>query len=194
MPVAVTTPDGSKNLTAPILAGDSQYSVGRSYINPQISALLIPPVWDIASAAFFGVKLNPDAPTKSCTARSMAFRKELWSSVGGFPETVFLGEDTAFDSQSAHAGDARPSRSALKRVTSRATLFGQPLRQMVSYSLTDGVLGGRSARLWRNIVAASPRSLPFSLFSIHLSHCYVFLHSKSILPSGLTGATFEELL
>ncbi len=27
----------------------------------------------------------------------MAFRKELWKRIGGFPETVFFGEDTLFD-------------------------------------------------------------------------------------------------
>src|ERR1017187_3986377 len=85
-------PSWLANLTAPILDGGSSYSVGGSYIDPASATM-----WDIASAPFFGVKLNPDAATKSCTARSMAFRK------------VF------------------------------------------SYSLTDGVLGGRSARLWRNI-------------------------------------------
>src|SRR6202162_909089 len=87
-------PDWLVNLTAPIFAGDSQYSVGGSYIDSAKST-----VWDVASAPFFGVKLNSDAPTQSCTARSMAFRKELWQRAGGFPETVFLGEDTVFDSE-----------------------------------------------------------------------------------------------
>jgi len=135
-------PDWLANLTAPIFNGDSEYSVGGSYIDPTNST-----VWDVASAPFFGVKLNPDAVTKSCTARSMAFRKDLWRRVGGFPETVFLGEDTAFDSK------------ARKLVTpafaERSKACYQPrhtfLRQMVSYSVTDGVLGGRSARLWRNM-------------------------------------------
>ncbi len=86
------SPDWLANLTAPIFKGDSEYSVGGSYIDLATST-----VWDVASAPFFGVKLNPEAATKSCTARSMAFRKELWQRVGGFPETVFLGEDTVFD-------------------------------------------------------------------------------------------------
>ncbi len=95
-------PDWLANLTAPVVAGDSQYSVGGSYIDlTNIDLTNIDPsastIWDVASAPFFGVKLNPDAATKSCTARSMAFRKELWQRVGGFPENVFLGEDTVFD-------------------------------------------------------------------------------------------------
>jgi hypothetical protein len=80
----------------------------------------------------------------------MAFRKELWRSVGGFPETVFLGEDTVFDSKVrklvAPAFPERAKASYQPRHT-----FRSALRQMVSYSVTDGVLGGRSARLWRNL-------------------------------------------
>ena len=138
-------PDWLVNLTAPIFAGDSQYSVGGSYIDSPNST-----VWDIASAPFFGVKLNPDAATKSCTARSMAFRKELWRRVGGFPETVFLGEDTVFDSKVRKlVVPAFPER-AKASYQPRHTL-GSAVRQMVSYSVTDGVLGGRSTRLWRNL-------------------------------------------
>jgi glycosyltransferase involved in cell wall biosynthesis len=139
-------PDWLANLTAPILAGNSQYSVGGSYIDPTNAT-----VWDVASAPFFGVKLNPEAATKSCTARSMAFRKELWQRVGGFPETVFLGEDTVFDSKVREiVTPAFPERA--KAAYQPRHTFRSALRQMVSYSVTDGVLGGRSARLWRNIV------------------------------------------
>jgi len=41
-------PDWLLNLTAPIVAGVSQYSVGGSYIDSANST-----VWDVASAAFF---------------------------------------------------------------------------------------------------------------------------------------------
>jgi glycosyltransferase involved in cell wall biosynthesis len=140
-------PDWLANLTAPILNGGAEYSVGGSYIDPDPARSTI---WDVASAPFFGVKLNPDAATKSCTARSMAFRKDLWRRVGGFPENVFLGEDTVFDSAMR--------KLVIPAFAERAKAAYQPrhsfrlaLRQMVSYSVTDGVLGGRSARLWRNV-------------------------------------------
>ena len=138
-------PDWLVNLTAPIFAGDSQYSVGGSYIDSANST-----VWDVASAPFFGVKLNVDAATKSCTARSMAFRKELWQRVGGFPENVFLGEDTIFDSKVRKLVPPAFPERAKASYRPRHT-FRSALRQMVSYSVTDGVLGGRSARLWRNL-------------------------------------------
>ncbi len=137
--------DWLANLTAPILKGESEYSVGGSYIDPAKAT-----VWDIASAPFFGVKLNANAATKSCTARSMAFRKELWQRVGGFPETVFLGEDTVFDAQVRKLMTPAFAQGA-KAVYQPRHSFRSALRQMVSYSVTDGVLGGRSARLWRNI-------------------------------------------
>ena len=138
-------PDWLANLTAPIIAGDAQYSVGGSYVDPANST-----VWDLASAPFFGVKLDPDVATKSCTARSMAFRKELWQRVGGFPETVFLGEDTIFDSKVRKLVAPAFSASAKARYQPRHS-FRSALRQMVGYSVTDGVLGGRTSRLWRNI-------------------------------------------
>jgi len=143
-------PDWLVNLTAPIFAADSQYSIGGSYIDPTNIDPTNSTVWDVASAPFFGVKLNPDAATKSCTARSMAFRKELWRRVGGFPETVFLGEDTVFDSKARNLVTPAFPERAKASYQPRHT-FGSALRQMVSYSVTDGVLGGRSARLWRNL-------------------------------------------
>ncbi len=138
-------PDWLANLTARIFGGVAEYSVGGSYIDPSNST-----TWDIASAPFFGVKLNPDAGTKSCTARSMAFRKELWRRVGGFPENVFLGEDTVFDSKVRKLVTPAFAERAKAAYQPRHS-FRSALRQMVSYSVTDGVLGGRSARLWRNI-------------------------------------------
>jgi len=150
-------PDWLARLTAPIIGNPAalhgeahldahfEYSVGGSYIDPKNST-----VWDVASAPFFGVKLNPDAATKSCTARSMAFRKELWRRVGGFPETVFLGEDTAFDAKVRKlVTPAFPAGAKASYQPHHS--FRSAVRQMISYSLTDGVLGGRSARLWRNI-------------------------------------------
>jgi len=137
--------DWLSRLTASIVAGASEYAVGGSCLDP-----ISPTVWDIASAPFFGVKLNPNEPTKSCTARSMAFRKELWQRVGGFPETVFLGEDTLFD--------ARVRKLVTPAFAERAKAFYRPrhtfrssVRQLASYAVTDGVLGVRPARLIRNL-------------------------------------------
>ena len=146
-------PEWLANLTAPILKGDSQYSVGGSWIDPEKST-----AWDVASAPFFGIKLHPDAPTKSCTARSMAFRKELWQRVGGFPETVFLGEDTMFDSQVRMLVTPVFPQRAKASYRPRHT-FRSSVRQMISYAVTDGVLGGRPSRLWRNLARCASEIL-----------------------------------
>lgn len=155
-------PEWLARLTAPIIGNSAdlpsegqssegqpnrhfEYSVGGSYIDPKNST-----IWDVASAPFFGIKLNREAATKSCTGRSMAFRKELWQRVGGFPETVFLGEDTAFDAKVRKLVTPAFPVGAKALYQPRHT-FRSAVRQMISYSLTDGVLGGRSARLWRNI-------------------------------------------
>jgi len=148
-------PDWLANLTAPIFTGESEYSVGGSYVRPTnadrpSSNQSKSTVWDVASAPFFGVKLNPDAATKSCTARSMAFRKELWRRVGGFPETFFLGEDTLFDAKARKLVTPAFAKRAKACYQPRHTL-GSALRQMANYSAAYGVLGGRPARLWRNL-------------------------------------------
>jgi len=137
--------DWLENLTASIRSGETEYAVGGSCIDPDSRTL-----WDVASAPFLGVKLSADAKTKSCTARSMAFRKELWQRVGGFPETLFLGEDTVFD-QKARALVA-------PAFVDRAKAFYRPrhtcvsaVRQLASYSVSDGVSGARPARLLRNL-------------------------------------------
>ena len=138
-------PDWLSRLTAPIVDGTAEYAVGGSCLDPAS-----PTVWDIASAPFFGVKLNPTEPTKSCTARSMAFRKELWQRVGGFPETVFFGEDTLFD--------AKVRNLVTPAFVDRAKAFYRPrhalrsaISQLASYAIADGALGIRSARLFRNL-------------------------------------------
>lgn len=132
-------------LTDPISSGTAEYAVGGSCIDP-----VSPTVWDIASAPFFGIKLNPLEPTKSCTARSMAFRKDLWQRIGGFPETVLLGEDTLFDAKARKI--VRPA------FIDQAKAFYRPrhtlrsaLHQLASYAIADGALGIRPARLFRNL-------------------------------------------
>jgi glycosyltransferase involved in cell wall biosynthesis len=147
----IYSPDWLANLTEPIRTNAAEYAVGGSWIDPHLN---IPPahstLWDVASAPFFGVKLSVDEPTKSCTARSMAFRKSLWQRVGGFPETVFLGEDTIFDAN-VRATVAPAFAPRAKALYCPHHTFASALRQLVSYSITDGVLGVRPARLMRNL-------------------------------------------
>ena len=100
-------PDWLKNLTSPLVAGEAEYGLGGSCLDASGCT-----AWDVASAPFFSIKLSPTEPTKSCTARSMAFTKELWQRIGGFPEHVLVGEDTLFDLEAG--GSRRPRLSQMQ--------------------------------------------------------------------------------
>jgi glycosyltransferase involved in cell wall biosynthesis len=141
-------PDWLGNLAASLVEGRAEYALGGSWIDPDDPDATL---WDVGSAPFFGVKLGLEEPTKSCTARSMAFRKSLWKRVGGFPETVFLGEDTIFDAAARRTVAPVFAQRAKALYRPRHT-FSSALRQLASYAVTDGVLGVRPARLLRNLL------------------------------------------
>jgi glycosyltransferase involved in cell wall biosynthesis len=136
--------DWLANLTAPLIAGIAEYALGGSCLDPQDHTL-----WDVASATFFSIKLGAEEPTKSCTARSMAFTKALWERIGGFPESVLVGEDTLFDF------DAR--RLTAPAFVGNAKAFYYPCNsfrsathQMARYAVSDGKARVRWGRLFRN--------------------------------------------
>ncbi|HEY6489666.1 MAG: glycosyltransferase [Terracidiphilus sp.] len=137
-------PDWLAELTGPLLQGNAEYALGGSCLDLRDAT-----AWDVASAPFFGVKMSADAPTKSCTARSMAFTKDLWRKLGCFPETVFYGEDTLFDLRArAIAAPAFPRRA--KAIYRPRNTFLSACRQMARYAVSDGILGVRRSRLARN--------------------------------------------
>ena len=118
-------PDWLAQLTAPLVSGEAQYTLGGACLD-----LRDPTVWDLASAPFFGVKLSPDAPTKSCTARSMAFTKDLWRRLGGFPETVFFGEDTLFDTEARRVASPAFPRNAKALYRPQNSIFRSACEQL----------------------------------------------------------------
>ena len=137
-------PDWLANLTARILDGSAEYALGGSCLDAATHT-----VWDIASAPFFSVKLSPAEPHKSCTARSMAFTKDLWKRIGGFPEDVFLGEDTLFDFAARRLAEPDFVANA-KAIYHPANSFAQACRQMARYAFSDGQARVRGSRLARN--------------------------------------------
>ncbi len=139
-------PEWLARLTAPILNGGAEYALGGSCVDPQSQT-----IWDLASAPFFGLKQRADGTTKSCTARSMAFRKKLWERVGGFPENTFLGEDTAFDLRVRRVTTPAYAECAQAIYRPHHTLK-TALSMMARYGIADGVLGTRRSRLVRNFV------------------------------------------
>lgn len=138
------TPDWLANLTAPLVAGTAEYALGGTCLDPEGHT-----VWDVASAPFFSIKLSPLEPTKSCTARSMAFTRALWEKIGGFPEEVFLAEDTLFDL--AARRQTGPAFIANAKALYRPmNSFRSAAHQMARYAISDGQAGVRGARLLRN--------------------------------------------
>jgi glycosyltransferase involved in cell wall biosynthesis len=131
-------------MTAPLDAGAAPYALGGSCLD-----LADPTVWDLASAHFFGIRLDPAAPTKSCTARAMAFTKELWQQVGGFPESTFFGEDTLFDLEARRLAQPAFLEDAKALYRPQYSL-ASACRQLARYSISDGILGVRRSRLFRN--------------------------------------------
>jgi len=136
-------PDWLKNLTAPLMEGSAEYALGGSCLAAGSS------VWDVASAPFFSIKLSPTEPTKSCTARSMAFTKALWERIGGFPEQVLVGEDTLFDLE-ARRLTAPAFIANAKAIYRPQNTFRSACRQLARYAVSDGQAGVRWARLLRN--------------------------------------------
>ena len=133
-----------ERIAAPLIAGTARYALGGSCL-----ALDDATVWDLASAPFLGVKLSPEVTNKSCTARSMAFTRELWREIGGFPENTLLSEDTLFDLEARR-------RTPAAFVAARAYYhprnnYRLACRQLGRYALGDGILGVRRSRLGRNL-------------------------------------------
>lgn len=153
--------DWLRNLTGKIAAGEAEYALGGSCLDPTEHT-----VWDVASAPFFGIKLAPNEPQKSCTARSMAFTKELWQRVGGFSEDIFLGEDTLFDFAARRLAQPAFVHNA-KALYRPGNTFAQACRQMARYAFSDGQARVRGSRLMRN--AARCLLEVFALATLHWS-------------------------
>jgi glycosyltransferase involved in cell wall biosynthesis len=137
-------PNWLANLTGPLVAGQARYALGGTCLDPAN-----PTVWDVASAPFFSIRLAPSEPTKSCTARSMAFTRELWQQIGGFSEDVLVGEDTLFDCEARRRTRPFFARNA-KALYRPQNTFRSAAHQLARYAISDGQAGVRWARMFRN--------------------------------------------
>ena len=152
-------PEWLARLAAPILAGKADYVLGGSWIDP-----IGRTIWDVASAPFFGISLTADTRTKSCTARSMAFRKAVWERVGGFPETSFLIDDSGFDLRVRSIYRPTYVEDAKALYRPHHTLKSA-VGQLTRYGFADGVAGIRRARFFR-----------------HLARCVAEVAALALLP------------
>ena len=153
-------PDWLERLTSALWGGSADYALGGSRLDLATAA-----VWDIAAAPFLGVKLAADEPTKSCTARSMAFTRAAWQRAGGFPESLFIGEDVLFDQTMRSFARTAFAAGAKAIYTPRNTMRGT-LRQVSSYAVADGIAGMRPVRLLRNVLRCLAELLAAGLLLI----------------------------
>ena len=160
-------PDWLANLTGPLVAGGAEYALGGTCIDPANHT-----VWDVASAPFFSIKLAPTEPTKSCTARSMAFTRALWERIGGFPESVLVGEDTLFDLAARRLATPAFIPNA-KALYSPQNNFRSAAHQMARYAMSDGQARVRWSRLFRN--AARCLLEVFALLCLPISMIPIFV-------------------
>jgi GT2 family glycosyltransferase len=175
---AVARPDWLRNLTAPLATGQAEYALGGTMVDPADHS-----VWDLASAPFFSIKLSPTAPTKSCTARSMAFTKSLWERIGGFPEQVLVGEDTLFDA-AARRLTAPAFAANAKALYHPRNSWGSATHQMARYAISDGQARVRWARLVRNSARCLAQVLAlvllrwslYPLLAVFLGECWFAFH------------------
>ncbi len=182
-------PDWLVNLTAQIVAGKAEYALGGSCLDPDDHTL-----WDVASAPFFSIKLGPEEPTKSCTARSMAFTKELWKRIGGFPEAVLVGEDTLFDFDARRLTAPAFVENA-KALYHPQNTFHSATHQMARYAVSDGMAHVRMARLFRNaarcvlevLALASLRWTVIPLLVVLVARVVVCLPPRLEVPAPVRG-------
>jgi glycosyltransferase involved in cell wall biosynthesis len=154
-------PDWLKNLTAPLAAGIADYALGGSCIDADMGPGGST-VWDVAAAPFFSIKLGANEPTKSCTARSMAFTRQLWEKIGRFPENVLVGEDTLFDMEARRT--TQPAFIANAKAFYRPQYtFRSACHNLARYAVSDGMAGVRWARMFRNAARCVAELLALAL-------------------------------
>ncbi len=109
-----------------------------------------------------------DPATFLPSSRSVAFRREVWKAVGGYPEGLRLaGEDTAFDLAILKAGYSFAFASkAVVRWRPRGTL-GSFIRQQFLYGYGDGEAGQAQRFVLRNIIKTTVFAGVIVSFPIH---------------------------
>jgi glycosyltransferase involved in cell wall biosynthesis len=185
--------DWLSRLVHPIVSNGSKYVLGGSCIDASDAT-----VWDIAAAPLMGIAISPEGVRKSCTARSMAFTKEIWARVGGFPEDTLLGEDTIFDERVQKITRAAYASSSMAIYSPRFT-YSSAVRTLARYSAADGMLGARRGRFMRMVLrciamAVAVAVIPWGVwpiiavlalefyFAIERDRSVLGTRSKALLP------------
>jgi hypothetical protein len=129
---------------------------------------------------------------------SMAFRKEAWSAVGGYPEWLTLtGEDTYFDLELKHLGGewALASNAVVEWVAPQG-LFAY-LKKLHNWAVGDGEAGLRGRDYWRyaqrlilvTILLMLTLAVPYILTGfLQVGEYFLPVYFLGALALGLAGA------
>lgn len=126
-------------LIAPFRENYEKYDVSSGYYIPEtkswheecLAAVIYHPIYEI----------NPD--TFNPSSRSIAFKKEVWENVGGYPELYYSGEDLIFDLKVRYRGyKFYFAKKALVSYQMEPTLY-KFFRKYCLYGYGDG-----QANLW----------------------------------------------
>jgi len=123
-------------------------------------------------------KIDPRAFLPS--ARNLAFKKECWEKVGGFPEHVYTGEDTFFDLKLKEAGFKFcfvPEAIVYWRMRGSWRKFW---KQMYNYGVGDRK-AGNLWRMKRNLLLVLSFPATLLLLSSFLFNFQLFLFLCSLL-------------
>lgn len=141
-----------------------------------------------------------DRPDFLPTSRNIAFRKEAWALVGGYPEWLYCAEDTFFSGQ-------MKKRGLKVAICREAVIYWRPRRtvkafakQFYFYGLGDGRVNLHGKRRWRQVVkygVALPASVaglaafgPWALAAVLPLAAYYFsyTHAFMVESTGFRGA------
>ncbi len=115
------------------------------------------------------------------SARSMAFRREAWESVGGFPEHLELSEDSAFDEALLASGYSMTFRPDAVVLWTPPATFIQQARVLWAWGRSDG----RAAVHTFTYLWLAKRAVVMAALTVLLALVDVRLVALAVLPLAL---------
>ena len=132
---ATLDPEWFENITRPF--ENPEVDVVSGYYEPLVSTL-----FEKCAARFSYRKpeqINSDHFLPS--SRSLAFKKEIWHIVGGYPEELRLAEDTYFDLAMKKAGARFHFEPKAVVYWQQGSSFKEFMKKRYTYALWDGIAG-----------------------------------------------------
>ena len=170
-----------KEITSPIESGGYDVTAGYYFNNDKR------PVTEANSFFSHPALFEIDENTFLPSARSIAFRKECWSKVGGFDIRYIGGEDTKFGIQLKKSkAKMKFNKNALVEWNAEDTIL-KMIKKLLHYSKWDGI-GGFNEMFYNKmslIFAAGLSMVAASLFNIYVLYLSAFFLTAFFLKTFL---------